>query len=1457
MQIKIGVIQFVAVMALVSMNSAAISQRRFPAALDTLRYGAAYYYEYMPQERLDKDVQLMKAAGINTVRIAESTWGVWEPRDGVFDFTKLDRVLDAMEAAGIGVIVGTPTYAIPTWLAKAHPEVLVVTAGGRRTYGARQNMDIVNPVFRQYAGRIIRKLVEHVRNRRCVIGYQADNETKSYGNMGATMQASFVRSLQRRFGNVAAMNRAYGLNYWSNTINDWNDFPSMEGNVNASLGCAYAAFQRQMVTEYLAWQAEIIRSLKRADQFITQNFDLEWRGMSYGIQPEVDHFAAARAFDIAGIDIYHGTEDRLTGSEIAFGGDLARSMKRQNYLVMETQAQSLSGRQELPFPGQLRLQAYSHLASGADMVEYWPWMSIPNAVETYWKGVLSHDGEQNPVYEEVRQVGQEWKRIGDRLIHLKVQNKVAIFFSQASITALGWYPFSDSLDYNDILRREYDALYEMNVGCDLVNETSKNLSDYSLLVVPPLYCVSDSVLGVLNEYVRRGGHIVYSCKSGFTDDNVQVRGSVMPGPLREAVGASYQLFTNIGRLALAGDPFKVGGAGNEVHDWAEMLVPEGATAEGWYDDPHWGKYAVITRHPYGEGMVWYLGTIPSKEVLRQALIEAVREAGLWGVDQETGFPLIVRSGTNAYGAAVHYYFNYSGKKRKFRYPYAGGLRLFRGETIVKWDSVELEPWGVEIIEENPGRYWYDGKGKFINAHGAGMLYNDGVYYLYGEIKKGKTRLVPGQNWEDYRVGAGGISCYSSRDLVFWKNEGVALAPDLNDTSSDLHVGRVIERPKVIYNASTKKYVMWMHIDRDDYGYARAGVAVSDNPRGPFRYLGSVRPNGQMSRDMTVFQDEDGRAYLIYASENNNTMQVCLLSPDYLSPTANYRRILVGQRREAPAVFKADGKYYLITSLCSGWDPNAARVAVADSMLGHWVMDGNPCVGPDSATTFRAQSTFVLPLAGNHFLFMADRWNKTDLEKSGYVWVPFEVRKGRVAIDDRDEQTGIQYVQSQGEWRQQGLLIGPLALLSYHAEALPDRKGAGGCSFVRFYDRTGRPLLEYTVPISDTGKVTDAGNYVETPAGTTQAEIGFRQDSSDRKLYVGGITAEPNIGEATAPAAPDCNLRQYLEPFWKNDTVYNETVLLYSGGGGSAEGRLLYQPDQILSVKNFGLDTLYREGKDYRIDGQRVLRLEGSGMSWRGDGSFDREKDLAWYNLQSQWVAVTYTHHDRWAGPVPAFKGDRLPRTLGKLSGGKPLTIVAYGMSITRGMDVSGYDRVKPYMPTYVDLFADGLKKGYPRAAVRLYNAGLPGSTVDWGAKHVSAYVNPLQPDLVIVDFGMNDFWRMRPQEFGDSVQSIMRQVRAARPDAEFLLLANMKFDPDYVLDSDPNKSFYLGNLAGYRDVLAGLEASGVAMVDMTTLSDAIYKAKKAKDCIVNPLHPNDYLARWYAQAMLATVTRGY
>lgn len=317
--------------------------------------------------------------------------------------------------------------------------------------------------------------------------------------------------------------------------------------------------------------------------------------------------------------------------------------------------------------------------------------------------------------------------------------------------------------------------------------------------------------------------------------------------------------------------------------------------------------------------------------------------------------------------------------------------------IICISSIKLNGQSIFI---RPGKIWNDTQGNPINAHGGGVLYHQGTYYWFGEKKKGRTWRVPYINtWECYRTDAGGVSCYSSKNLRDWKYEGVALAPNLSDSTNDLHISKVIERPKVIYNEKTKKFVMWMHIDSEDYSHARAGIAVSDNPTGPYKYLYSLRPDDQMSRDMTLFKDDDGRAYHIYSSENNSTLHIGLLTDDYLKPSGFYVRIMENNFREAPAMFKRKGKYYLITSACTGWEPNAAVYSVADSIKGQWKTIGNPCIGQKAETTFLSQSTYVIPVEGktDAYIFMADSWNKTNLEDSRYVWLPIKINDNKLSI----------------------------------------------------------------------------------------------------------------------------------------------------------------------------------------------------------------------------------------------------------------------------------------------------------------------------------------------------------------------------------------------------------------------------------------------------------------------------
>lgn len=324
----------------------------------------------------------------------------------------------------------------------------------------------------------------------------------------------------------------------------------------------------------------------------------------------------------------------------------------------------------------------------------------------------------------------------------------------------------------------------------------------------------------------------------------------------------------------------------------------------------------------------------------------------------------------------------------------------------------------------PGAVWPDDKGVHVNAHGGGVLFDGGTYYWFGEHK------VHGEIGNTAQVG---MHVYSSTDLYNWKDRGIALAVS-DDPASDITRGAVLERPKVLRNPRTGKYVMWFHLELKGQGYkaARSGVAIADRPIGPYKFLGSFRPNagvwpvnvteqdkqrgehnilardfvgGQMARDMTLFVDDDGKAYHIYSSEENETLQVSELSDDYLRPAGRYARILPGGSNEAATIFKHNGHYYLITSGTTGWAPNAARSAVADHIFGPWRSLGNPVRGtPEQmATTFGGQSTFALPAPCGHgqVILMFDQWQPKDPINGRYVWLPVEWEGEKPVIRWRD------------------------------------------------------------------------------------------------------------------------------------------------------------------------------------------------------------------------------------------------------------------------------------------------------------------------------------------------------------------------------------------------------------------------------------------------------------------------
>ena len=671
-----------------------------------LLYGAAYYDEYMPYDRLQQDVAMMKKAGINTVRIAESTWSTCEPQEGVFDFSHVERVMDAMEEAGINVIIGTPTYAIPTWMVKSHPDVIAETVKGRGIYGARQIMDITHPVYRFYAERVIRKLMECTAHRKCVIGFQVDNETKYYGTAGKNVQEKFVKYLRKKFNNdLDAMNYEFGLDYWSNRINAWEDFPDVRGTINGSLGAEFEKFQRTLVDEFLSWQADIVNEYRREDQFITHNFDFEWRGYSYGVQPDVNHYHAAKALTIAGTDIYHPTQDDLTGAEIAFGGDMTRSLKRDNYLVLETEAQGYPG--WTPYKGQLRLQGYSHLASGSNSVMYWHWHSIHNSFETYWRGLLSHDMQENAPYREACIIGNEFSRLGSHLVNLKKKNDVAILVSNEALTALKWFGIEataagdNGIGYNDVVRWLYDALFKMNIECDFVWPESDNLDQYKAIFVPALYAAPDELLEKLKQYTANGGTLVATFKTAFANENVKVSHEMQPHILSNCFGISYQQFTFPKNTGLSGSIINgiAKGADEEAEAkvFMELLMPQEAEVLASYDHYNWKEYAAITKNHYRKGTAIYIGCMTDDNTLKAVLTEAFNSAEV--EIPEYSWPVIVRKGTNDLGKCVRYILNYSAEEQNVVYHGADGTELFSEESVQDGESITVLPWNLKIVEE--------------------------------------------------------------------------------------------------------------------------------------------------------------------------------------------------------------------------------------------------------------------------------------------------------------------------------------------------------------------------------------------------------------------------------------------------------------------------------------------------------------------------------------------------------------------------------------------------------------------------------------------------------------------------------------------------------------------------------------------------------------------------------------
>ena len=679
--------------ALLAVSASATAQTK---TFEKPLYGAAYYSEYTPTDRLDEDIRLMKEAGLTVVRVGESTWSLFEPQDGQFEFAWMDRILDKLHAAGIKVILGTPTYSIPSWMAAEHPEVLSHTIDDKQSYyGIRQNMDLKNPTYLRYCERIIRKMMEHFAQHPAIIGYQVDNEVEARNIDNPDYFEGFREYIKEEFkGDLKELNRRWGLNYWGMNINKWEDFYDRKGVTNPSYKVWWERWNRKVTADFLNWQVDIVNEYRRPDQFVFHCF------MPYFCN--IDQVEAFRQMEYPAINVYYNMQDQQDGAWIGYSCDFMRPVsKHHNFLITETNAQGTgwsSRDQWPPYDGQLRQNMYAFLSGGANMVEYWHWSTLHYGQETYWRGILGHEGLPNRVYAEFQRGASELDKVGDRLVNIQKQNRVALLFSHDSKHALDFMPYTDRDQYKDFLL--YDALYRQNIECDILpidKPEMQDFSKYDMLVVPSLYVATDELLQKISDFVKNGGEVVMLFKSGYTDFDNAVRPVLAPGPLAEACGFTYQEYSSIQQLPLR--PNDLGAADNTVSTWMEFLQLTTAQPLATIEHPFFGKWPCITENAYGNGHLIYIGTLPSTEILQKLLARAAERKQILTAERQNTFPIILRSGVNDYGKKIHYIFNYSYEPKTITYPFGNSRSLLDGQSLKTNASITIEPWGVVIGEE--------------------------------------------------------------------------------------------------------------------------------------------------------------------------------------------------------------------------------------------------------------------------------------------------------------------------------------------------------------------------------------------------------------------------------------------------------------------------------------------------------------------------------------------------------------------------------------------------------------------------------------------------------------------------------------------------------------------------------------------------------------------------------------
>ena len=696
-------------------------------------YGACYYNEYHPFDRLEADFLDMRDAYLSVLRVGESVWSTWEPSDGVFNLDWLQPVLDNAHKDAISVIIGMPTYAIPNWLRIKHPDVMADRkTGAPILYGHRQNMDYSNQNFRFYAERVIRAIVEKYKDHPAVIGWQVDNEpgTEILHNPGVF--AGFKAELKSKYKTVENLNKEWGLVYWSHSISDWEELWVPDGNTNNAYDLEWRRYQAKITEEYISWQAEILKSLVPEKHFVMTCVAILDRAAQ-------NIFTVAKNLDSIGVNVYYPTQDGLTHpyskvpeeyeisgpswmtmagpSQVFKQADLAYAMLQDNFLVTETTATSTVHVNTAglfpPYPGQLKQVALALVSRGANMVEYWHWHTLHYGAEMYWGGILGHNYERGRTYEAFQEIGRFFLDQGDLFQDLKPDAPVALIYSPESKWAMEFQPLlrktvnglhvGDSSTYDRIFKAFYEIFFDAGLGiriygADQLSDVDNFVKKHPILCVPGYFVSDEKTLNFFDEYARKGGHLVLGSRTGYGTQIGTARTTIAPGILKSGAGVYYHESTNLNKEV------EVTGSGSHsisgfVFGWADLLIPDGAEVIAKYLDPFLSSFAAITSNQYQKGRVTCVGAIPQQGLgksIGKWLISTINlEHEVLGLSDS----ITVSSATTLKDEKIHFVFNWGWNPAKVKV--TKEMRdLISKSSISSSRELTLGPWGVAVLRRS-------------------------------------------------------------------------------------------------------------------------------------------------------------------------------------------------------------------------------------------------------------------------------------------------------------------------------------------------------------------------------------------------------------------------------------------------------------------------------------------------------------------------------------------------------------------------------------------------------------------------------------------------------------------------------------------------------------------------------------------------------------------------------------